>query len=74
MSDFPATTPPAHVRVLTLEAVEAEQRKLRQHHAEAYAELRRVSDRLEELAKRSDEHHLVLVGQIGSLARMLRER
>lgn len=74
MNDLPNVTPPAHVHLLTLEEVQAEVRELRKHDAETFAELRRLGERLEELSKRDDDHHLVVVSQLGALARMLRDK
>ncbi len=64
MSTPPATTPPAHVRTVTLEELAAEVQQLRQRGAEDYAAIR-------ELGGKIDKNHLVMLDSFGELARML---
>ncbi len=64
--DSPATTPPAHVRTVTLEAHEAEIRQLQNQRAEDYEHLRSIGSRL-------DANHIATMHELGQLARLIQE-
>ncbi len=67
MSDQPPVTPPAHVRTVTLEDLEARVTVLERRGAEDYTAIR-------ELGSKIDKNHLVMLDSFGELARMLGKR
>ena len=70
--DAPAT-PPAHVRVVSLEEHEKQIRTLQNQRAEDYEHLRDIGQRVSDLAARSGERHLLEMSAIGELARQIAE-
>ncbi len=62
MSDFPAFTPPAHVREVSHEDLALEMRELRRQRAEDYAAIRDVRSTME-------ANHLAVLHHLGELAK-----